>query len=327
MSAEELIAQPKEVKDDDLTGAGVVESNVALIKDIFFDATSWDELAMEGLVAGLDLLSAWMNPLGELVKAGVGWLMEHLDLIREPLEVLTGDANQVNAIADTWTNIGKRLDDAAAEYKAAMPLTEDWRGDAATRYRELAMAYFGALGQVAEQARSAATGLKVAGVVVATERAIVFDLIATFVSDVITRALLALASSWFTFGTSVCVFVASVVTDAVQLAAKLQKRLGNLLGSIQRFVKKFDELGVNSARLQSALGRVSTTLGQEANQVIKGTTKTLGELAPQAGRLKDFSVRTERYAESTIGRALDGMPAKVGKEGMKATNDTVNPDD
>ncbi|MCE7002420.1 PPE domain-containing protein [Kibdelosporangium philippinense] len=324
LSADDLIAKPAE--QTGFEGTGGVESVANLVKDIGNDS-NWQELTIDGAMVGLDALSMVMNPLGELVKAGVGWLMEHLDFIREPLEVLTGDPGQINAIAETWQNIGKRLVDATNEYQTAMTLTQGWQGDAATKYRALAQSYIDSLGHIAKQAEDAASGVKIAGVVVATTRAIIFDMIATFISNVITRALLALASSWFTFGASVGAFIASVIADAVQLAAKLQKRVGKLLQAIQQFVAKYRVLGDKSADAAKSLGRTSTEMGRAANKAIKDTTKTLDALAPNAGKLKAYTDYVERMGNSPIGKRLDGMGTKTVKEGTKAVNETVNPDE
>ncbi|MFD1050132.1 SAM-dependent methyltransferase [Kibdelosporangium lantanae] len=49
----------------------------------------------------------------------------------EPLEVLTGDPGQIDAVAQTWENIGKRLTEAHDQYQGAMSLTDGWTGDAA----------------------------------------------------------------------------------------------------------------------------------------------------------------------------------------------------
>jgi hypothetical protein len=324
VSGDGLVAEAK--GPEAFAGSGGVESVANLVGDIGKDS-GWGALAVDGAMVGLDALSIVMNPLGELVKAGVGWLMEHLDFIREPLEVLTGDPGQIDAIAQTWENIGKRLTEAHDQYQGAMSLTDGWTGDAAAKYKDLANAYIGALTQISAQASDAASGVKMAGVVVATERAIIFDLIATFISDVITKALLALASSWFTFGASLGVFVASVVADAVALAAKLQKRIGKLLQTIQQFVSKYRLLGDKTAAAAKNLGRTSSELGREANKAIKATTKTAERLAPQSGRLKQYTDYVEKMGDSPIAKRLDGMPAKVAKEGGKATKEALSNDD
>ncbi|CAM3525455.1 hypothetical protein KIPE111705_12495 [Kibdelosporangium persicum] len=64
-----------------------------------------------------------------------------------------------------------------------------------------------------------------------------------------------------------------------------------------------------------------------ANKTIKDTTKTLDALAPNSGRLKAYTDYVDRMGNSTIGQRLNGMGTKVVKEGTKATNETVNPDE
>lgn len=254
-------------------GAGLFDSGENLAHKLQED---WDTVAVSvGAVAvGLDFLSFVVNPLGELVKAGVGWLMENLAFLREPLDLLAGDPDQIKMIAQTWNNIADELATAADTYDGALSTVAGWGGDSAINYRALAVGYTEALRGTAEQARSAAQGVTTAGIVVGTTRAILFDIIATFISNVITRALLAMASSWCTFGASVAVFVTSVIADVVKIMAKIQKHLGKLLGALQRFVKNYSVLGDGSAKAAKALGRKSSELGREANQAVKQANKT-----------------------------------------------------
>src|SRR5690349_11015037 len=101
-----LIAQPK--GPEPLAGAGLLDSGASLTKDIGNASNGeWDALAMsvDGASVALDVLGMVMNPLGEIVKAGVGWLLEHVECLREPLELLTGDPKAVDAVAQTWNNI------------------------------------------------------------------------------------------------------------------------------------------------------------------------------------------------------------------------------
>jgi hypothetical protein len=323
LTGENLVAKPEAI--DWYTGLGPADSTMTLFKDIG-DHQDWEAFAVDGLAIGLDALAFVMNPLGELVKAGVGWLMEHLDFIREPLEVLTGDPKAITAIAKTWENISKELAESATDYTTAMTDTEGWKGESAGKYRAVAKEYIEALTGIGKQAHEAGVGVKTAGIVVATERAIIFDIIATFISDVITRALLALASSWFTLGGSIAVFVGSVIADAVQLIAKIQKRVGKLLGAIQRFVSKYNALGSKSADAAKVLGRKSSELGREANKAIKQTGKTLDSLAPSAGKLKTYANYIEGEGTSAIAKRMgpgSNFGEKVSSDGVRLAKETA----
>ncbi|MFD1050236.1 hypothetical protein ACFQ1S_34295, partial [Kibdelosporangium lantanae] len=100
-----------------------------------------------------------------------------------------------------------------------------------------------------------------------------------------------------------------------------------VLQVIQQFVSKYRLLGDKTAAAAKNLGRTSSELGREANKAIKATTKTAERLAPQSGNLKKYTDYVEKMEDSPIAKRLDGMPAKVAKEGTKATKEAVGGDD
>ncbi|MFE5571682.1 MULTISPECIES: WXG100 family type VII secretion target [Amycolatopsis] len=316
--SEELIAK-KEDDEKYFKGSGLGDSIEGLVgtlnpkPDEDIDAFA---LAMDGVSVGLDALSMVLNPLGELVKAGVGWLMENLDFIREPLEILTGDPDLVQRAAQTWNNIAIELEAVAGDYEGSLSTTSGWDGDAAIAYRRVALQYTQSLRDVAAEAKESARWITTGGMVVATARALIFDIIATFISDVITRALLALASSWFTLGGSVAAFTASVFADAVTVMAKIQKKLGKLLSAIQKFVKRFEGSSDRAREAARALGRKSSELGREANRAIKASDETLDAL--KGDNLKYLRTAKERMETTVRGKIADNTGLKIGKEAGKA---------
>lgn len=317
--ANPLIAKPREIEDHE--GAGGVESLINVGKDIGKAANGeWDvfALSVDGVALGLDAISAFKDPLAAAMKAGVGWLLEHLDLLREPLEILTGDHRAIQAVAQTWNNVAIELKTIGDEYEQALNATSGWSGDAAVAYRKLAKQYTGSLFQISEQAAGAAEGITYAGIAVGTMRAIIFDIIATFVGDVIARAIIAAASSAVTFGAAMAAFIASLMADIAILLAKIQKKIGKLLQAIQKFVTKFNLLGKNSASAAKALGRKSTELGREANKAINQATRSIDELSVGAGRR--YLDRVDQASGKPVGKAADALdnPAvTTAKEGAK----------
>lgn len=317
--ANPLMAQPEAPKWDD--GMGIVDSGVSLFGDDIGKAADgeWDvfALAVDGIAFGIDAISMYMDPLGEVIKVGVGWLLEHLDLLREPLEVLTGDHRAIQAVAQTWNNVAIELKAVGDEYEQALSATTSWSGDAAIAYRKLAQQYTGSLFQISDQAAGAAQGVTYAGIAVGTMRAIVFDIIATFVSDVIARAIIAAASSAITFGAAIAAFIASLMADLALLMAKIQKKIGKLLQAIQKFVTKFSLLGKNSASAAKALGRKATELGTEANRAAKQATRSIDELAVGAGKRYDDYVKGAANSRvGKVGEPLTGPGARAAKEGL-----------
>lgn len=247
-------------------GAGIFHSGQDLL-DTVRSGEDWDvmSLAADGLAAGMDVLSMVLNPLGALVKAGVGWLMEHVWFLREPLEVLTGDFRQIEGVAQTWNNIAAAVQGAGQAYNEALQGVQGWEGDAAEAYRGVASSTSEALGHVGAYAQDVAKGISVAGILVATTRAIVFDLIAEFISKVITRALIALASSWCTFGASLAAFAASVAADACIVAGKTTSKVAKVMEVLEKFAKRFSKMKGSANKVSDAFGNFASRLHSASN--------------------------------------------------------------
>ena len=65
----------------DMSGARVVASAQGL-----FESSNGLEYVLNGTVATLNLLAFAANPLKEFVMAGVGFLIEHVSFLNEPIE-------------------------------------------------------------------------------------------------------------------------------------------------------------------------------------------------------------------------------------------------
>lgn len=106
-------------------GAGVLEAAMG-VKDGLASGGYWSA-AGNGAVVGLSALSAVMDPFQVIFAAGVGWLMEHVAILREPLDWLAGDPKEIEGHAATWRNLQQRTYDAT-EYFAdqVTRATADW---------------------------------------------------------------------------------------------------------------------------------------------------------------------------------------------------------
>ncbi len=214
-------------------------------------------LGMDGLVAGLDMLAFVANPFKEFIMAGVGFIIEHVDWLREPLEDLTGDPAEISALSTTWANIAQEINDAAVQFQTELESTGSWEGDAADAYRAVAADFSQALGGAAAAAQGTSQGISYAGILVATVKALVLELICDFTARVIMYLLSALASSWFTFGGSIVAAIGTVVVDAGAVAARIGTKLSELLQSAATFVRKFGDAG-------SAFGKFAAKLDEAA---------------------------------------------------------------
>ncbi|MGH3994043.1 MAG: hypothetical protein ACRDSN_16485, partial [Pseudonocardiaceae bacterium] len=92
-----LVAPPGEVTETD--GASIVDSIVQTGKEIGDrDAAG---ITVQGAGVALDSLGAIVDPLGTLAAAGVGWLIEHCEPLRWPLDQLAGDPQAIEAVSQT----------------------------------------------------------------------------------------------------------------------------------------------------------------------------------------------------------------------------------
>jgi hypothetical protein len=316
MTTNDLIAQPEGPKR--LEGAGLADSIDGLLADIG-DGKNWETLAVDGLAVGLDALGIALDPLGAVLSAGVGWLLEHIAFLREPLEVLTGDPKQIQALSMTWSNVANELTGAANDYSDAIGDVAGWGGEASAAYRKTAKEYVGALDAVAQTARHTSQGIAVAGQVVAVERAFVFAAISEFIGKVIAKAVLAVAASFFTMGGSLGIFITSVVADAIALFARLGKRLARLLQVIRRFVDRFSGTSTRAADAAAALGRRSDQINRWADPKINGSHVAEAMFTP--GAYRRYTAAMDGSFLGDAANVSGSLGARTGAEAAKSARD------
>ena len=112
MMGNELVA---EVKDSETvwSGSRLLEDGVDLKEA--FESKSWVAGGLATAATVADTAAAVMDPLGEALSAGIGWIIEHLSPLKDWLNELAGDSDAVAAAASTWTNIATKLNSCATD--------------------------------------------------------------------------------------------------------------------------------------------------------------------------------------------------------------------
>lgn len=234
-----------------LAGAGLLEDGYDLVNAV--NDRSWLDGTLAGVSAVVDTVAAVSDPIGSLLSAGLGWLIDHLSPLNQWLEDLTGDADQVRAFAQTWSNISGQLDGAAQELsgKVAADLA-DIRGQAADTYRSL----MNDAGGHIEAASGWASGISAAFAIAAEIVQVVHDLVRDALADLVGAIISWVAELAFTFGLATPLVVEQVATRVASLATQLGtnitsllrslKNLGSLLESLKTLFKRakdiFDDL-------------------------------------------------------------------------------------
>ena len=200
--------------DDGGTGLSVVDGGIDLANDLTAESMDWVDVTIDGASEAIEIIGLVLDPLGGFFSAGVGWIIDHVSFLREPIDALLGDPDQITAVAATWQKIAESLLSTAQGIGDEVGSVSSWEGEAADHYRTSAQT-LGAMTYGAMAGAAAMSALTTAaGVLTGSVRDAVYKAISGFVERVVIYIVTALASSWFTFGASIEVAIGVVEVDA-----------------------------------------------------------------------------------------------------------------
>lgn len=217
-------------------GAGVVSSWADVV-----DADKGDpfEVVFTSTAAALDTLGFVADPFGSLFSAGIGWLMEHIAILREPLDALAGDPLQITSAAQEWHRISIELAAVAADLRgpgaqASGPATPPagWEGVASDGYAATVADRAGRIDFVAVQSDQLAMSLLKQGALVGTVRSLIRDGIAELVKSAVEWAIGGALAAAITGGTSLLAAAGWVIWEAGSLAARFGHWVSDLLNTL-----------------------------------------------------------------------------------------------
>ncbi|MEV6598276.1 WXG100 family type VII secretion target [Actinoplanes sp. NPDC051346] len=238
------------------TGLGLVEDAAQISSGIHDN--SWVDGTLGGVGASLDVLGLAIDPLGSLVAWGVGWLMEHVKPLKEALDWLAGNPDEIAAHAATWRNVSASVSGSHQQYADAVRAqTAGWSGASGDAYRSHAARQLDAIGGIATASEAISYAVEGAGLLVGLVRGIVRDLIAQFVATLAARLPQWLAEAGLTLGIATPVVIGQVAALVAKWVNKIQHFIRALLNSLRRLNGKLDELTGVMEALKEALRRLS----------------------------------------------------------------------
>jgi hypothetical protein len=270
-------------------GSGIFSDAASTVSDI--RSGNWGGVAADAVGDGLDALGVAMDPLGSLIGAGIGWLIEHISFLKKPLDLLAGDPDAVTEKAQTWTNIASQLTKTASDYQdSADALKPVYSGVAADGYATAAQNYSATVQGAATHAQSAAHAMTIAATVVGTTRGVIRDSLSQFAGDAIVKFAAAAALTPITFGASDAAFIADEVAEGTSLGAKFASKMSDVASTLDKLAKG----GSDSAKvLEDTTKSMSRDLGKGVEDAGKSATKGVGNAT------KDATEGTEDAAKST----------------------------
>ncbi|MGK5680622.1 WXG100 family type VII secretion target [Actinoplanes sp. URMC 104] len=292
------------------TGLGLVEDAAEISNGI--RNGSWVDTTLGGAGGSLDILATAIDPLGTLMAWGVGWLMEHVQPLKEALDWLAGQPDEIAAHAATWRNVAEAMASTQQGYADAVrSQTADWLGASGDAYRNHAARQSDALGGIATVAGAISYAVEGAGLLVGLVRGIVRDLIAQFVATLAARLPQWLAAEGLTLGLATPVVVSQVAGLVAKWVNRIQEFLRALLNSLRRLNGKLNELTGMLDRLQKALRKLSRSDPTDAASAVR---QTGGELRRPRGDI-DFEEDWAGQAYDTFRAADDELPAVAATAG------------
>ncbi|OLR90975.1 TNT domain-containing protein [Actinokineospora bangkokensis] len=215
------------------TGIGIVESAADVYHGV--QDGSWVEGGLGVAGGGLEVLSLALDPIGTLGQYAVSWLIEHVKPLRDALNWLAGDADQIAAYAATWKNVEQAVSGVAADFKTEVTNgTAGWTGPAAEAYRRNTAQQNQHMAAAATGAGTIGTVVEVVGALVGTVRGIVRDLVAECVSTLLARIPQWLAEAGVTLGLA----TPHIVASAAALISRWVNRITDVITKLTRSVEK-----------------------------------------------------------------------------------------
>lgn len=287
-----------------VTGLGLVEDADQIANGI--QNHSWVDETLGTVGTALDIVGLAIDPLGSLVSWGVAWLMEHVQPLKDALDWLAGDPDEIAAHAATWGNVSMFVADASLSYSDAIRFeTAPWLGPSGDAYRDHAASHAAALQGISTAAQGISYAIMGAGLLVGLVRGIVRDLIAQFVATLASRIPQWLAEEGATFGAGTPLVIAQVAALVAKWANKIQRFVRALLDSLHRLRPMISHLG----EILTDLRRLVTRL----HSVRPGTpTAHLGWTGAAYVRPEDVKPRAARLYEQI--RNAVGDTAAIARE-------------
>jgi hypothetical protein len=192
--------------------------------------------APDALEDDLGVPTADVDPLGLLAAAGLGWLVEHVDFLREPLDWLSGHGERFEDAVATWRQVGATLDGIVRRRAGGGWLTAEIAG--------MGRLCLDVAAHVAE-----------VGAITAAIRGVFRDVIALYVREVLGNATVALAASEITSGGSLPEFAAWAVGRGAVVLERVNRGLADLARVMTRILAALKALFGKARDMLNAITR------------------------------------------------------------------------
>lgn len=249
----------KITEENKLKGSLFIEAYGSLIDGIGKDAESETEKALDITFNAIGAASATVmlaiDPLGSIIGAGVGWLIEHVSFLRDALNQLMGNPEEIQANVEATKARAAELRVLAEDHKKGLATFDGWTGVSSERFKASMDNMGQELDELAQAVETKAKIVAIMGMLVTVLRDIVRDLIAQLIGSLIGGALIAAATMIPTFGASIPAFIGFAVGKAVALGVNIASRVARVVAALGRQMKRIGDLDDIMAKISKGWER------------------------------------------------------------------------
>ncbi|NKE61924.1 hypothetical protein FXN61_36255, partial [Lentzea sp. PSKA42] len=239
--------------NDKFAGAGMVDTVAGLVKAV----NDKDNAAIAAYSVGLafDVVGFALNPLGAVIGAGVGWLIDHIAFLREPLDLLVGDNIAIRQETEKVKEDAKKYEGIASSHLEALKKLDGWMGEAADRFRATMAQVAKEIEAIGSAINASAKLMATMGACVTAVRSLVRDIIAMVIGNLIGGALIAAGLAPITFGASIVAFVGTAVATALEALSRIMRHVTALKSLLSSSAKSADDLGTALVKMSDDAAR------------------------------------------------------------------------
>ena len=309
----------KITEENKLKGSLFIEAYGSLIDGISKDAESETEKALDITFNAIGAASATVmlaiDPLGSIIGAGVGWLIEHVSFLRDALNQLMGNPEEIQANVEATKARAAELRVLAEDHKNGLATFDGWTGASSEAFKKSMDGMSQELDELAQAVETKAKIVAIMGMLVTVLRDIVRDLIAQLIGSLIGGAILAAAAMIPTFGASIPIFCGFAVGKAVALGTNIASRVARVVAALGRQMKRIGDLDDIMAKISKGWQRFENVadvaeIGYEAYKAQKDVDKKIDEAvaANQPGGAPEGTAGVKKAQDGTATATLPNAP-------------------
>jgi hypothetical protein len=213
------------------------------------------------------------DPIAGLASMGLGWLIEHVEFLRAPLDWVIGNQEQLEVMQETWSGISDEVEGVAKDLAEAVKAdSAEWVGEGADAYRAFAA-------ELGDLYSGVAGGAKAVSVLIEVCKSIL-NVVRSVLRDLLTECIGKLISILMRYpGPAAPAGLAGEGTaEIVSTGTRMSEWLRKLMRAFQRGIQHFHDL----SGLFKVVGRKLLDALKDAGHAAPGIFKDGVEELPKA---------------------------------------------